>query len=426
MMNARRVLWEFVRYQPYDFKMEGSDKERTGPPRYLAFTLDPGGSITLTDLGDAGEIDSLVSLVRERIYRSKAEVYSPLVVESERRLSDVTSKLYDIIFAPLQPHLGSRTDILISPDGQLNLLPFEILYSPDGKYLIEKYGMSYLSSGRDLLRFKKKHKPSDRALVLADPDFDLSSELLAEHREKTVDESSLFSFRPEPYRGASGCLETRFDPLPYTREEAKSVAKTLKNRAKLDVNACYGDEALEEVLKGMATAPMALHLATHGYFCEDIDLGENKMLENPLLRSGLALAGANRLMGEEQRVESESEDGILTAFEASGLNLVGTDLVVLSACETGVGEVENGEGVYGLRRAFQHAGARTIVMSLWKVPDKETRDLMDGFYKNWLAGQPKKDALRQAALKALNACRADYGAGHPYFWAGFVMVGDPE
>jgi len=108
------------------------------------------------------------------------------------------------------------------------------------------------------------------------------------------------------------------------------------------------------------------------------------------------------------------------------LNLVGTELVTLSACETGVGEVKNAEGVYGLRRAFQQAGAQAIVMSLWKVPDKETCELMDDFYKNWSSGQTKKKALRQAALKVLKDCRAKYGCAHPYLWGGFVLLGDPN
>jgi CHAT domain-containing protein/tetratricopeptide (TPR) repeat protein len=418
------VLWEFVRYEPYDFKKIGNDKERTGSPRYLAFTFDHAGNITLTDLGDAKEIDSLITTAREKIYKAKAEVYSPLVVESERQLNEVTGKLYKFIFAPLASHLGDKTDIFVCPDGQLSLLPFEILPCPDGKYLIEKFKFSYLSSGRDLLRFKKKQIPGDWALVMADPNFDFSQVKLAQIGGMASNKPNLAPYIPEPLRGASGCLNNRFNSLSYGREEAKSVSKTLKDKAKLNVESYLGDDAVEEVLKGMTTAPRVLHLATHGYFCEDIDLNKNTMLENPLLRSGLALAGANRLMDENQRSDSSAEDGILTAFEASGLNLVGTDLVVLSACETGVGEVKNGEGVYGLRRAFQHAGARTIVMSLWKIPDKETCDLMDDFYKSWLGGQTKKEALRQSTLKVLNACRAKYGSAHPLFWGGFVMVGD--
>jgi len=420
------ILWEFVRYEPYDFKKVGNDKERTGPPRYIAFTLDHAGNITLTDLGDAGEIDSLVNLARKRIYQAREEVYSPMAVESEKRLNEVTGKLYDLIFAPLESHLSNNTDIFISPDGQLSLLPFEILPCLDGKYVIEKFKISYLSSGRDLLKFKMKPESGNWALVMADPDFDRSEVKLAQVGGMASNKPNLAPYIPEPLRGASGCLNNRFNSLPYTREETKSIIKTLKDKANLTTQVSYSGDASEEVLKGMATPPKILHLATHGYFCEDVDLTKNKMLENPLLRSGLALAGANRLMDENQKSDSLTEDGILTAFEASGLNLIGTELVTLSACETGVGEVKNGEGVFGLRRAIQHAGARTIVMSLWRVPDQETCELMRGFYQNWLSGQTKQEALRQSTLKVLNACRSKYGTAHPLLWGGFVMVGDPN
>jgi CHAT domain-containing protein len=238
--------------------------------------------------------------------------------------------------------------------------------------------------------------------------------------------SDIISFAYEPSRGVSGCLDNRFNPLPYSREEARSVGKTLTKKAKLNVDSYYGGDALEEVLKGMSRPPRVLHLATHGFFCQDLDFTEKRMSENPLLRSGLAFSGANRVIDESQKIDSQTEDGILTAFEASGLNLVGTDLVTLSACETGVGEVKNGEGVYGLRRAFQCAGARTIVMSLWKVPDEETCKLMDDFYENWLSGQTKKEALRQAALKILSNRRAKSKSTHPLFWGGFVLLGDPD
>lgn len=420
------VLWEFVQYKPYDFVKVGSDEEKTGPPRYLAFTLDRAGNTSLTDLGDAGEIDSLVNLARRMVYRARSEVHSASAAEAEKRLNTVTGRLYEVIFAPLESHLSGRANIYVCPDGQLNLLPFEILHCPDGQYVIEKFGISYLSSGRDLLRFKKKQEPTDWALVLADPDFNLSQERLARHRDETLKKSDVISFVHEPSRGASGCLNNRFDPLPHSREEAKSVGKTLEKKAKMNVDSYYGGDALEEILKGMSTPPRVLHLATHGYFCEDLNLAENRMLENPLLRSGLAFSGANRLMDVKRNDDSQAEDGILTAFEASGLNLVGTELVTLSACETGVGQVKNGEGVYGLRRAFQCAGARTIVMSLWKVPDKETCKLMDDFYENWLSGQTKKEALRQAALKILSDRRAKSKSTHPLFWGGFVLLGDPD
>jgi len=418
------LLWEFVRYEPYDFHIIGTNEERTGPPRYLAMTLNHEGEITLTDLGDAETIDGLIAAARERINKAREEVYFPLVIQSEKQLRKITSELYGMVFAPLEESLGARTEIFISPDGQLNLIPFEILPCPDGRYVIEKYRISYLSSGRDLLKYRKRPETGSRAVVMADPDFDLTAEARAGKVDTERPETQMAALAETSSRGASVCLRHRFKPLEQTGEEGQAVLKMLKEKADLDTGYFEGDEALEEDLKGMSAVPVVLHLATHGFFCEDTNLGKMEGLENPLLRCGLALAGANSFWDESGERAPGVEDGILTAFEASGLNLVGTELVTLSACETGVGEVKNGEGVFGLRRAFQHAGARSIVMSLWKVQDRATRALMESFYRRWLGGQSKREALRGAALEILKAQREKYGAPHPYLWGSFVLLGD--
>jgi CHAT domain-containing protein len=141
-------------------------------------------------------------------------------------------------------------------------------------------------------------------------------------------------------------------------------------------------------------------------------------VESPLLRSGLALAGANTwLRGGSPPVDAE--DGLLTAEDVSGLDLRDTEMVVLSACETGLGDVRTGDGVYGLQRAFTLSGARTLVMSLWKVPDLQTEELMVAFYRRLLAGEPRALALRAAQREI----REKYP--EPLFWGGFVCQGDP-
>ena len=201
------------------------------------------------------------------------------------------------------------------------------------------------------------------------------------------------------------------------------MVQILQDNGNMITDTFDGADVLEERLKGIPEAPRVLHLATHGFFCEDLHPEPNRILENPLLRSGLALAGANRRTSPE---EFQTEDGILTAFEVSGLKLVGTALAVLSACETGVGEVRNGGGGYGLRRAFQQAGAESIIMSLWKVPDKETYELMEHFYSNWIDGQSKQMALRQAVLEVMDDLKSTYGVAHPRLWGGFVLVGNPS
>jgi CHAT domain-containing protein len=187
------------------------------------------------------------------------------------------------------------------------------------------------------------------------------------------------------------------------------------------------DKATEEVIKQVEN-PRVLHIATHGYFLNEpnsnkkesglqmMGVNEKRFVENPLLRSGLLLTGANKtLKGDSTKT---TENGILTAYEASLLKLQGTELVVLSACETGKGEIRNGEGVYGLRKSFVDAGAKNIIMSLWKVDDKVTQEFMTTFYSNWTSGV----TIREAFNKTQMSIQKVYSA--PFYWGAFILVGE--
>jgi CHAT domain-containing protein len=214
------------------------------------------------------------------------------------------------------------------------------------------------------------------------------------------------------------------DRLPGTRREGERIAALLGVKAVLD-------RVMDQPLRKIRS-PRILHLATHGFFLEDqhiepgsgrreqsaMDRLASSRFENPMLRSGLLLAGFNtwRNGGE---VPPEAEDGMLTAEDVTGMDLLDTELVVLSACDTGLGQVHTGEGVFGLRRAFAVAGARTLVMSLWKVPDEQTQQLMVDFYSRILRGEGQAEALRQAQ----QAMRARYP--DPYYWGAFICQGDP-
>jgi len=236
--------------------------------------------------------------------------------------------------------------------------------------------------------------------------------------------------------------DLRFDRLPGTREEVQTIQSLLgKDQAEIYI----GKQAVEEVLATMNT-PRILHLATHGFFLTDIGISlledssskrglvqvkeENKKpaiqkitIENPLMQSGFVLAGANTAL---QTSGSKRFDGVVTAEKILSLKLKGTDMVVLSACNTGVGEVKSGEGVFGLRRAFTQAGAKSLVMSMWSVPDKETKELMVEFYKNILSGKmDRSQALRQAALKQKKIVKDRYGHSNPFYWGAFVFMGEP-
>ena len=220
--------------------------------------------------------------------------------------------------------------------------------------------------------------------------------------------------------------------LPGTETEVRKISKLMQDNG-WAVKTFVGDSALEEVIKAI-DSPRILHIATHGYFLSDLELNKQyergqitskafgietyKAYENPLLRSGLLFAGAERGLDTNFTPSSNTDNGILTAYEAMNLNLDNTELVVLSACKTGLGQVRNGEGVYGLQRAFIVAGAKTIIMSLWKVNDEATQELMTSFYTKWLSGMTKREAFKDAR----NEIRAKYK--YPYFWGAFVMVGE--
>jgi CHAT domain-containing protein len=241
--------------------------------------------------------------------------------------------------------------------------------------------------------------------------------------------------------------QIQWPPLKGTAQEAAALKSILTGAQVLTEG-----KATETILKQVA-APRILHVSTHGFFLPDqaeeskaataqrgmklsvANVPAVQRMGNPLLRSGLALAGANNLQG------GAGEDGVLTALEAAGLDLWGTKLVVLSACETGVGSVKSGDGVYGLRRALVLAGSESQVMSLWKVDDAATRDLMVAYYKRLQAGEGRTEALRQVQLEMIGAVRpsqtgkergiqtqSGMGRGanrsHPYFWASFIQSGD--
>jgi len=384
----------------------------------------------MIDLGEAATIDRQISLFRESItgeVESRGARDMGLPPRMVREFSPTAGyKLHKIIFAPLISAFGGNEQLLLAPDGDLTRLPFEVLPMGDERCLIDDYHISYVGAGRDVLRFgaATTGQPT-KSLVAADPDFDLRSgdDYAQKEAVKPPGRQSREFNRSDLW----------FSRLPGTREEGKFVA------AKINVDPWFESRALEARIKSVQS-PFILHLATHGFFLEDQKhdpgrelrglgvmgwepgIGKGRLsrlgLENPLLRSGLALAGANTFL-KEGVLPEEAEDGILTAEDVSGLDLLSTELVVLSACDTGLGEVRVGEGVFGLRRAFVLAGAKTLVMSLWKVPDQQTQQLMEDFYSRVLSGQPRAEALREAQIQM----KAKYL--HPIYWGAFICQGDP-
>ncbi|MDY7021598.1 MAG: CHAT domain-containing protein, partial [Cyanobacteriota bacterium] len=408
------ALVEFVLYEPYDAKTD-----EFGKPHYAAYILKSSGEPQWVDLGEAEPI--------HEAYSKRLGFGQNLVVKASSALMKKSARSFDdILMKPIREKLGNVELMIISPDAQLNLIPFAALVDENNQYLIENYQITYLTTGRDLIRLQNEYPHRQNPVIVANPNYEKPGQPttvpVAENSNSPQNSlppnpqywglsetRDLTSSSPQT-RGTnqtSAALKLTFKPLPGTAEEAEKIIVL-----KPSFTVFTESEATENIVK-QVEAPEILHIATHGFFLPENSRFLTSIQENPLLRSGLAMAGFNPR-------ESGSEDGVLTALEVANLKLRGTKLVVLSACETGLGEVENGEGVYGLRRAFTLAGAESQVMSLWKVNDEGTKELMIKYYQRLLQNQGRSEALRQTQLEMLNS--EEYQ--HPYYWAAFVPVGD--
>ncbi|WP_039899559.1 CHAT domain-containing protein, partial [Microcystis sp. T1-4] len=372
LIPADAALVEIVRYQPYNPK--APKNQRFGIPRYAVYILYPNGDIKAKDLGEAKPIDDKLIYFRDNL--ADAETPLPQLQKSARQLDE-------ILMQPIRQLLGNTKTILLSPDAALNLIPFEALVDENNQYLVENYHITYLTSGRDLLRLKDRFASQQSPLIVADPFYGKAGEKVALTR--SIDLS-----------------EFTFPGLPGTEQEAKAIKNLLRQATVLT-----GSQATENAVK-QVKKPNILHIATHGFFKP-----ESNVLENPLLRSGLVLAGVT--IGQ-----SAGDDGVLTALETTNLNLVGTKLVVLSACDTGKGDIKIGQGVYGLRRALVIAGSESQLISLWKVSDDATKDLMVAYYGRLQKGEGRSEALRQIQLGMLKGEKQK----HPFYWASFIPSGD--
>jgi len=376
---------------------------------YYLFTLDHSGKITFEriDTNATWEIDRLVQGFREDIstilkHPSMSEAELKTLTQSSRQK---LSKLYELALKkPLGVLLSQKRVLIISPDGALRLLPFEAMYDAKNKhYLIEEKAIRYIPSGKELLRLYKYAKSPSKTraalmAIFADPDFNTQKGSASSSPEEEV------AITPNTSRSGivRSLFKMRFPPLPGTKAEAESIASTLKEKALL--REYEKDRATETNLLHIKN-PKILHIATHGFFIND------PSIPNPMLKSGLALAGANASL-----IRGRSE-GIVTALKLSGLELEGTDLVVLSACNTGVVDLNSTDTVSGLSKAFIQAGAKDIVMSLWSVNDRATKDLMSSFYRQMQKHESYEQALREAKLKMLRQ------GMHPFFWAPFILSG---
>lgn len=366
-LTDTEAVVEFIRIRTYD-------KDFTADSKYAALILTKGATTPkLIVLDNGNQLETRYA----KFYRNAIQ----------QRSDDGYS--YDQFWARVDPALTGKKTIYVSADGVYNQISLNTLKKPNGEYLLNKYDLIVVGNSRDVLALKtqKAGAANKNAFLLGFPDY-----------------------------GGDAVAA-----LPGTKLEVENITKLLKTGGYQTTSYLQkaATEAVVKALKGQAI----VHIATHGYFQADVEqtsvgVHEENAKNNPLLRSGLLLAGASPTMKGEVMPNLESNDnGVLTAYEAMNLSLEGTDLIVLSACETGLGDVRAGEGVYGLQRAFLVAGAKAMVMSLWKVDDAATQALMTNFYTNLAKGGNKAKAFKQAQLQLMTKYK------EPYYWGAFVMMG---
>ncbi len=422
------ALLEIVAFHQYPFR-----PTEKGEQHYAALTLLPGGKPRAVDLGLAAPIDAQVNLLIQTVSTENGN-YVKAAQELDR-----------LVMGPVRPLLGKQKRLFLSLDGQLNLVPFAVLLH-GRQSLIDRFQLTYLTSGRDLLR--RSTEPSTTVALLANPTFLKNGTPVSGGADGATRGVKLV-------RGRAGVQTASDDsqsklilkPLPGTKKEAEAIHQLLPQAEMF-----LGDFATKQAFLGL-DSPGILHVATHGIF-DDSTLsaaaGTRGVVlkrtrnsprdsapllasaspsaatgpaaaaapQNPLLSSKLFLAGAENALQGADIAGVEEGNGHATALEVASMNLSGTQLVVLSACNTGQGDVQRlGQGVYGLRRAVMAAGAETLVTSLWSVGDIVTFDLMKRYYKGLLRGQGREAAMTAAA----KAVRKQHP--HPFFWAPFIVVG---
>jgi CHAT domain-containing protein/tetratricopeptide (TPR) repeat protein len=443
LLPAGGALVEFQRYRSHDASQNWDT--RFGPPRYLALLLRHDGTIRAIGLGEAAPIDAAVA----------AAVATSAAANQQAGASQKLAEVSRLVLAPLQRELAGVRELFVSPDGELNRLPFAGLpvagpkggglsdgpITADGRTLGDAVALRLLTTGRDLLRLQQPAKAGAAPVLIANPDFNAAS------RSATggaSDSAAATAMGPSVLRGGQQRSPgvrglTAWQPLAGTEQEARQLAPLLGGGAVISGPAATAAVVLAQ------PAPRILHIATHGFFLADQPFaGANAgggpaapgardrpaagggagdgsaattpSREDPLQRSGLVFAGANRPDA------NPSDDGYLTAAEATAMDLEGTELVTLSACETGLGGVQSGEGVYGLQRSLAVAGARSTLLSLWKVDDGMTATFMERYYNKLKAGQGRADALRDTQAEFRNHKNSTYNDIR--VWGAFQLSGD--
>ncbi len=381
---------------------------------YAAVVVDSSDAPHVVALGDASQLEATV-----------ARAYAAAVDPKLAQVQD--PRLYDALWRPIDVILTGATRVFFSPDGIYSQISLDIVQAPTGKDLFDTYDLRVMTSTRTLA-LPQPQLTGKSAVLFGDPAFaaDLAPVGTGANDRSTVAAELPFDTMTSVKMLARGLRRGgTIEPLSATADEVHGVAAVLRSNGWAADDSFTGVRAREEYLAALH-GPLVLHMATHGFFFPPAPPGDAPdhvlAADDPMMRSGLLFAGAEHAWDAEQTPPGV-EDGILTAKEAATLDLHGTELVVLSACETGLGDVQDGEGVFGLQRALQEAGARNVLMSMWQVDDASTKELMIRFYTYWIAnGEEEHMALRHAERDVRAQIIKETGRDLPYYWAAFVLA----
>ena len=435
MVKDRNVQWQQVqqKLQPNEAAIEFVnfhywDKRWTDTTMYAAFLVLPKGQPQMVSLCNKRVLEQRINdaLDKNEIYVKKLYQVKDRGVTIEDNQKDTVPGLYQLVWQPLDSLLTGINTIYYAPAGLLNRINLAAISYSGNKVLGDKYAFHLMGSTRDLVNYKSEHidKTTDTLLLYGGIQYDMDSASLAQQHEK-------YFSTPTLNDGLAIRSGNNFNwpPIEGSAEELASI-QALADSQKIPTYSFTQKQATEESFifyTHQIKSPAIIHIATHGFFYPDEQrrsLNEEgkdapyfMSSANTLERSGIVFAGANQVTSGKKPIQG-IEDGIVTAYDISNTNLQNTKLMVLSACETGLGKIENTEGVFGLQRAMRMAGCKNLLMSLWKVPDEQTALFMNYFYTQLLQ---EKKTIYESYQSAQKQMRELY-SGQPYFWAGFVLM----
>lgn len=420
------AVWvDILHYLDFDFESAGMPGQ-TGY-RYAAWISESKGDVRLIDLGPADAIHAAIAELQTEFATFPKTIRASSEDSAWKSLQSKLLAVSQLVWHPIVDASGGATRIIVSPDQSMWLLPWSALLNKDGTFAVESCQIQLELSGRELVKTGKGGS-RNQSVIFADPMFDSLIKEPASDQTRSIDKQN------------SGGGESRNLPvvgrLEWSAQEAALISPTIAELTGHSPEMLLDQRAVESAFKQLR-GPEILVLSTHGFF---MDAGKNspsgpgsrslssevvltsESQVNPLLQCGLLLAGANK----HRSIERLENDGVLTGLEIAATDLKGTRLAVLSACETGLGDLEATGGVVGLRRAFHVAGSQAVLASLWQVPDRDTSVLMQGFFKSLAESRDVGSALQATQRRHIETRRRRFGVAHPYYWAAFTLTGHAD